>query len=258
MQYTQERFGRGIEEINIALIGDTHTGHPNYREYIVDDVLEEITSRKNGRIFFMGDLTEIALTTTYGSTYEQILTPEEQVDYWVEKIRPHLDIVVGAVAGNHNQRIVNQVGMNPLRLIFKILQAPEKFLGYSAVIKWAFNKGCIHSRHWHGATSARTNAGILRKIKQMGNNVDVDINCMGHTHRLITDDIDITKYPDARNMNLHTKRKDYINTGSALGWDDGYAEMKDMDEVLLGFPIIKMWGEKGKQRVQIDKITFQD
>ena len=254
--YKQERFGRNVDEINVALIGDTHTGHPNYREYIVDDVLEEIDNRENGKIFLMGDLTEIALINTYGSTYEQTMTPEEQVDYWVEKLKPYKDKIVGAVAGNHNQRIVNSVGMNPLRLIFKILQIPDKFLGYSAVIKWSFNKGCLHSRHWHGTTSAKTKGYILKKIKEMRNNVEVDICCMGHTHRLLSDDIDIRRIPDPRNMKLSPRRYYDINTGIALAWAGDYAEMKDLDEVILGFPIIKMYGEKGRQEVQIEKLTY--
>lgn len=256
MEYIQERFGRGVEEINILLLGDTHTGHPNYQEVIVNDAIEEIKSRKNGRIFFMGDLTEIALTNSYGSTYEQVMTPEEQVDYWVVKIKPILDIVVGAVAGNHNQRIVRAVGMNPLRLIFKILQAPEKFLGYSAVVKWAFNKGCIHSRHWHGSTTSKRAGYILKKIKEMRNNVEVDIACMGHTHRLLTDDTEIKRVPDARNMKMRKKRYLAINTGSALSWESGYAEMKDYDETILGFPIIKMWGDRGNIEFDVEKLIY--
>lgn len=256
MEYIQERFGRGVDEINILLLGDTHTGHPNYREYIVDDALEEIKSRPNGRIFLMGDLTEIALTTTYGSTYEQTLTPEEQVDYWVAKLDPFREFIVGAVAGNHNQRIVRAVGMNPLRLIFKILQMPEKFLGYSAVVKWAFNKGCFHSRHWHGSTTSKRPGYILRKIKEMRENVEVEVACMGHTHRLLSRETDIRRIPDPRNMVLNHRRYFDVNTGSALGWPDGYAEMKDYDEVMLGFPIIKACGKEGNLEIEIDKLSY--
>lgn len=240
------------------MLGDTHVGHPNYREYIVDDVLEEISNRQNGRIFLQGDLTEIALTTTYGSTYEQTLTPEEQMDYWVDKLEPYKDMIVGAVAGNHNQRIVRAVGMNPLRMIFKMLQIPNKFLGYSAIVKWAFNKGCFHSRHWHGTTSSKRSGYILKKIKEMRQNAEVQVACMGHTHRLLTDDTEIRRIPDARNMKLQSRRYYDINTGSALGWPNGYAEMKDLDEVILGFPIMRAYGEKGNQEIEVEKMTYID
>ena len=255
MQYVEERFG-SVDEINVLFMGDTHTGHPNYREYIVDAVLEEIANRQNGRIVLMGDLTEMNLVNSVGNTYEQILTPQQQIDYWVDKLEPYTDIIVSSVSGNHNQRSVNTVGIDPMLTIMQRLNIANKFHKYSSVVKWAFNKGTTHSYHWHGSTSAKTNAGIVRKIKKMRENIDADIYCMGHTHRLISEDIDITEYPDPRNMKMQTKRFYYINTGSALGYGDGYAEMKGYRKVMLGYPIVRMTGEKGNQKIEIDKQVF--
>lgn len=257
MEYIQERFGRGIEEVNVLYLGDTHTGHPNYREDIVDNALDELMSRPNPRIIIMGDLTEMALTSSVGNTYEQLMTPEEQMDYWVEKLKPYRDIIVAGVGSNHNERAVREVGMNPARLIFKMLGIKEKFNKYSVLVKWSFNKGCLHNYIHHGSTGARTDGGILNKMKKMNNTVEADIYSMGHTHRLITSDESIRKYPDSRNMKINTKRYYYINTGSALDWDEGYAEMKGYPPVLLGFPIARLTGKKGNQKVDIDKISLK-
>ena len=256
MEYVQERFGQGVDEVNILFTGDWHAGHPNYIEEIVDDALETISSLPNGRIVLMGDLTEIALTTTYGSTYEQVLTPEEQVDYVVEKLRPYKDIIVGAVAGNHNQRIVNAVGMNPMRLAFKILGIEQKFFGYTGIIKWAFNKGCIHSRVWHGATSSSRKMYILKKIAEMREGFFSEICVMGHTHRLLYSDDEFIRIPDSRNMKMKKVNLYEISSGSALGWPEGYAEMKDLKEVKLGFPILKLTGERGNIEVNANKLEY--
>ncbi|MFW6015735.1 MAG: hypothetical protein ACOCRK_04810 [bacterium] len=61
MQYIEERFDGNIKSANILFLGDTHTGHPNYKEEIVDKALNELDKRENGRIVIMGDLTEMAL-----------------------------------------------------------------------------------------------------------------------------------------------------------------------------------------------------
>ena len=256
MDYVQERFGRGIEEVNVLYLGDCHTGHPNYREDVVDNALEEISSRENGRIVIMGDLTEMALTTSVGNTYEQELTPEQQMDYWVNKLEPYKDMIIAGVGSNHNERAVREVGMNPCRLIFKMLGIAERFHRYSVLIKWAFNKGCLNNFIQHGATGARTDGGILNKMKEMNNIVEADIYCMGHTHRLITSDDVVKRIPDSRNMKVDDKRYYFINTGSSLDWDEGYAEMKGYPPVLLGYPIITMTGDRGNQEVNIDKVTF--
>ena len=46
MEYIQERLGRGINEVNVLYLGDCHYGNPNYKESVVDNALEEITSKK--------------------------------------------------------------------------------------------------------------------------------------------------------------------------------------------------------------------
>ena len=258
MKYIEQRFGGNVDEINILFLGDTHTGHPNYREDIVNSVLDEIETRQNPRIILQGDLTEMALTNSVGSTYEQIMTPQQQIEYWQEKLKPYADIIVGAVSGNHNQRAKKSAGIDPMKLIMQGAGIGDKFYNYSFVSKWAFNKGVLHGHHWHGSTSARTNAGCVRKMKKMKDVVDVDFYTMGHTHKLIHDDIDITSYPDSRNMKLKTKRYHFINTGSAVGYEDGYAEMKGYKKVMLGYPIIKLSGRKGNQKIEIDKQVFLD
>lgn len=258
MDYIQERFGRGIEEVNVLYLGDTHTGHPNYREDVVDNALEEISSRPNGRIVIMGDLTEMALTSSVGNTYEQVLTPEQQMDYWVDKLEPYKDIIVAGVGSNHNERAVREVGMNPSRIIFKMLGIPEKFFRYSVLIKWSFNKGCLNNYIHHGATGARTDGGILNKMKKMNKTVEADIYCMGHTHRLISSDDSVKRFPDPRNMKVSTKRYYFINTGSALDWDENYSEMKGYPPVLLGYPIAKLTGDRSNQKVKINKITLDN
>ena len=255
MQYIEERFDGNINSVNILFLGDTHTGHPNYKEEVVDKALNELDKRENGRIIIMGDLTEMALTTSVGNTYEQTMTPEEQMDYWVDKLRPYKSKIVAGVGSNHNERAVRAVGMNPCRLIFKMLDMKEKFFRYSVLIKWAFNKGCLHNFIQHGATGARTDGGILNKMKKMHKIVEADIFAMGHTHRLIDNDDSIRRFPDPRNMKVNSKRYYYINTGSALGWDEGYAEMKGYPPVLLGYPILKLSGNRSQQTVEINKIT---
>jgi len=206
----------------------------------------------------MGDLTEMALTQSVGDTYEQEMTPEEQLDYWYKKLEPYKNIIIGFVGSNHNERAVRQVGMNPCRMLTKWLYGTgykDKFFKYKVVVKYAFNKGTLDDLNWHGSRSSinwRTN---LKYIWDQHNTVEADIYSMGHSHRLLYDDTRVRFMTDKRNMKLNKKRYYLVNTGSALGWHDGYAEQSDKEPVLLGFPILRLSGDRGDQRVKVDKIT---
>lgn len=244
--------------MNILKLGDTHTGHPNYREDLVEKALKEIKSRPNWRIMIMGDLTEMALKSSVGDTYNQTMTPEQQIDYWYSKLAPLKERIIGFVGSNHNQRAVRQVGMNPARMLCKRLYRDEYksyFFKYKVLVKYAFNKGTIEDLNWHGSRSSinwRTN---LKYIWDQHETVEADIYSMGHTHQLLDDDTRVRFVGDGRNMKLNKKRYYLVNTGSALEWHDGYAEQKDKEPVLLGFPIIRLTGERGNQEVHVDKIT---
>ena len=257
MDYIEERFGK-VDEVNILKLGDTHTGHPNYREDIVDKALKEIEQRPNGRIFIMGDLTEMALKRSVGDVYNQTMNPEEQIDYWFKKLSPYKDIIIGAVGSNHNERAVREVGMNPCRLLFKQLYGTEwdkKFFTYKVVVKYSFNKGALNDINWHGSRSSRNWRTILKFIWDMNKQIEADIYSMGHTHQLLFDDTRVKFVLDPRNMKIKKKRYYLVNTGSALGWHDGYPEQADREPVLLGFPILRLTGDRSNQKVEVDKIT---
>ncbi len=256
MDYTQVRFGEGVKEINILFLGDTHIGHENSDISLIDKVLNKIEKKENGRIVLMGDLCEISLRNSKGNVYEQLMSPGDQIDYWSNKLKDYKDILIGGISGNHNERAVNEVGINPCKLIFKILGEEEKYFGYSSLIKFSFNKGCLHAFCEHGSTGARTKGGILNVMYKMRNRVEADIYCMGHTHQLLCDDTSIRSFPDSRNMKVQDKRYYFISTGTSLSYDNSYAEQKGYEKNIIGFPILTLKGERGEQQVTIDKVCL--
>jgi hypothetical protein len=52
-------------------------------------------------------------------------------------------------------------------------------------------------------------------------------------------------------MKVNKVEQHFVVTGSALDYDDGYAEQAGMQPRLLGFPTITMRGEKGNKQVRV-------
>jgi len=256
VEYIEERFGTNQKEINVLMTGDWHVGSSQFDDRIVDDALKEIETRPNGRIVLMGDLINAGIMHSVSNTYEETMTPHEQIDYVVNKLEPYKHKIVAAVGSNHSNRITKEVGINPTKMIMQRLGIGEKFQKWSVVIKWAFNKGTTDTFHIHGKTGSRYNRTIMKKVKDLRKIVDVDAYFHAHVHRLLVDDTDVVKTPDQRNMKINNKRYVYVTTGSSLAYDDSYAEASAMPAVLLGFPIMRITGDRGNQKIEIDKITL--
>ena len=79
MKIIKKELGEEIKKLTIIPISDTHIGDKSTDLKAFKDVLERIKNEPNTYTILNGDLCNIALKTSKSDTYEEEMTPMEQV-----------------------------------------------------------------------------------------------------------------------------------------------------------------------------------
>ena len=248
MIYTRSKYRGDADKLYLHFIGDLHAGHNSYNEKVVKQRINEIV-RYNAegypnRVLLMGDLLESATKTSVGAgLFETDKTPNEQMEYIVELLRPIKNYIDGCIMGNHEYRIYKDTSIDVMKLIARELDIP--YMMYTGVINYAWNKQAYTVNIWHGAGGGATVGNALNKCVKMANKVECDIYAMGHVHKL-GHHSKVVKHVDTRNNKLVDRHQMFVLTGSALDYDESYPDMKNLDPSRLGFPILKLSGKQKK------------
>lgn len=241
------------DDIRIYPIGDLHIGHVNcdfdFIKYYINMISQ--TNKNSNRVLLMGDLLDCGLKDSIGaSVYENVLTPQGQIDTLVELLKPIANRIDGYVQGNHENRIYKNTGIDVCKTVCDILNIP--YLKYSGVVTYSIaresNKKAYNINMFHG----RAGGGVenaLRKCKEMANKVNSDIYLMGHCHHKAYT-TRCFKQIDSRNGKIVDTVQYFILTGHALNYDDSYADQANLEISNKGFPIIE-FSNSGKKRITV-------
>ena len=238
------------DTVYVIPIGDVHYGHPACDVKMLQGYLDWVAERpESARILLMGDLIESATRNSVGAgVYEQEINLDAQVDGIIALLKPYAGQIDAAVGGNHEQRIKNETGLDVTKLICRELGV--RYLGYSGVVGYSANKISYSVYMWHGAGGGRKPGGALNRMEDMTNIAHADAYLMGHTHKLGYFGRDVYA-PDARNNKMSLMRQVFVNTGSCLGWNGGYAEMAGLGIPKRGFARVRLNMEKGRRDIHV-------
>lgn len=230
--------------------GDRHFGTEGYTK--LKGYLAWVMERPNAYIFLMGDILNVASRSSATNPFESDSGDHEYAQA-VELFKPVASRIIGAITGNHELRMSQQFGFNPLQPFCNELGVP--FLGYSACIRVRVGKEtCSKSNskynqlYWgyahHGTGGGATLGGALnRKLKLSEVVQGVDFVMAGHDHQLITG---VREYYLPLAKRVTRLRTYYIDTGHYLDWDDSYVEEKHLPIGKMGSPRIRFDGRRGR------------
>lgn len=239
--------------------GDWHYGASECDYEAVDRILESIKKNDSAIVLLTGDLMENSNKDSVADgVYRQLIPPQKQQEEVIFKTAPIAHKVIAAVGGNHGDRTVKSVYLNPDKNIANSLEV-EHFDGmvYIDIIcqnhKWEILA-------MHGATSATTLAGRLNAIKKKNTFHTADIFLMGHTHDQQTPwDIEIKRDPVT--MKLIERDRAYVLTGGFLKPHIGYANKKGYPPLPVGMPHIYLncdgSDEPGSYHVNAGRTTLK-
>ncbi len=214
-------------QIGLAVCCDWHLGSHTADQSAVKEWIETI-KREGWHVMLGGDLLEMSLTTSVGDVYEQMLTPMQQIDLACSMLDPIKEQILWGVGGNHSQRVIRAVGIDPDLMI-----ARELGCGYDKYM--AAGRIQVGEAHWkvgltHGAGGGGTVGSKLNTANKMGKVYhNLDLYLSGHTHADVSN-TDTTKdiVLNRGSVNVISSIRRFSGCGSLLTYEDSYAEAKIM------------------------------
>jgi len=207
-------------------LGDFHLGSAQCNEDFIRATVAEIKDNPEARWVGVGDMMENAVIGSKSDVYTQTLPPKEQMEHIVDILTPIKDKGLFLIAGNHEQRTMRMVGLIPEQFIALQLGLPYKGFSCLAVFNLtkAKNPQGFSAFFHHNYGGGYTPGGKVNRAQQPRKICPtVDATFSGHFH--ITSRMPVTWYAPGYTQVIKHVGYDYI-TGSALEWDNSYAEEK--------------------------------
>lgn len=188
MKIIKRDLSQDFKEIKLLALSDLHIGDPlcNYKK--IKEVLLEIKENDNTFVILNGDLMNNATKTSVSDTYNEELTPTEQILKLCELLDPIKDKILVIAMGNHEARTLKSDGVDIIRLVSKQLGIEDRYANgwwYLYLTLGLSNKQrpvlyTITGTHGYGG--GRKNGGKINNLVEMSDKVIADVYVMGHTH----------------------------------------------------------------------------
>lgn len=258
-----------FKSLEVVPVSDVHYGNALFSKKHFTESVRYIKDTPNCFTFLNGDLCESAIRTSKGEIFRQVGTPQDQRDWIIKQLMPIKKKILGVTIGNHELRILNDVGIDICKDIAKALNVPYRASGM--LIKISFGSGNEGHEdrpytYWgyftHGYGGARTKSAKAVKVERTATWLHADFYCMSHDH-VVNVAPDVYLLPDPRTRaekidgeetgftvgRVMAHRKMLIKTNAYVKWG-GYAEMGGFPPSDLSGVIITLNG-KGKPRVNV-------
>ena len=268
--YYAHKLNHKFKKLEVLPISDVHYGNPLFSKKHLKATIEYIKNTPHCFTFLNGDLCEAAIRTSKGEIFRQVGTPQDQRDWIIDTLTPIKNKILGVTIGNHEMRILNDVGIDICKDIANALNAPYRASGM--LVKTSFGAGNNHHEdraytYWayftHGYGGARTKSAKAVKVERTATWLHADFYCMSHDH-VVNVASDLYLLPDPRTRaerdregnetgftigRVMAHRKILIKTNAYVKWG-GYAELGGFPPSDLASPTITLSGS-GKRRVSV-------
>ena len=245
MEFLQVRFPG--DKAYALPIGDIHLGDKAFGRQGQEKLrgnLEWLAEHEHEAFgVFMGDVFNVAGRDTKTSPFE---SDSREIKKGIEFFRPYARLFKGAITGNHERRISNAYGFDPLELFCDALGIP--YLGAAAVIRVQVGKRPDSDSYWQSYFMAvHHTTGGGGKIGNSLSGVDklsqvvpgCDVYCGGHNHQLSTAVRTVyTPTPHG----VKPQKVTLVSCGSYLDYPNSYAEAGLYQPGKLGSPRIRFSG----------------
>lgn len=89
------------ETVSILPLSDLHVGSSQFNEEFFEEWIKMARRTKNKRIYCLGDMIEFGAKRVGDSAYNQCMSPNDQMDFVVDKLSEFKDDIVFFTNGNH-------------------------------------------------------------------------------------------------------------------------------------------------------------
>ena len=167
--------------LRVYAIGDVHVGSPEFDESIIRKKLRIIEEDPCGCLVLCGDLGNFGLKSSVSNVYKEKLTPDQQIEFLYELFLPVKDKITACVPGNHEERLVREVGVCPMYDLCVRWGIEDVYRENVAITKYSFGQYKTNQQIvFVGITSHGSTRNKHRKFTADFDNVD--FGCSGHVH----------------------------------------------------------------------------
>lgn len=233
-------------------ITDVHLGHkccnsPAFKAYV-----KYILDTPNAVTILNGDLAETATKISVGmAMFEEEDHYPKQMAMLEEILKPLAKAgkILGVGPGNHEERIANMIGINPMQQLAKDLGVP--YFGYQGFFRIVVN-GIVYKVAFHHGAGGGSTSGSKTNTSEKMNKViaNADLYVSGHTHGRQSHQ-DIIYLMDEESENLIAHVRTYVVGGSFVEYWGAYPEMKALAPSMTGLVRCELRPDKKDIRVTV-------
>lgn len=238
-------------KVYLLPIGDLHLGanidFKKFEGYI------DWAKKNNAYIFLMGDLFDVATLRSPTLPWEQKMSLNDAMKLLIKTLMPVQKQIVGAVTGNHEERLIKYANFDPTEMLCEMLGI--EYAKYSAVIR--FRTGTSRTRNTvrpridyvfyahHGKGGGSTPGQKINRAKKLSEIfVGADAYLVGHNHgKGVAEESParLVRTPSGKTY-IEYKRVQFIDCGSFVIYNDSYEEKDGYPPGDTGCPRIRMDG----------------
>lgn len=211
--------------------GDLHYGSPQSDMTLAGEIRDWI--KRTGALWIgTGDLIECAHRESVGAgVYEQIRTPDEQIDEIVPFLRPIAGQCLGLIKGNHEERAHKLCGIDPMAIIARELDVP--YMGWEfwgLVSKLPTAARCVKLYAVHSSAGNKSGGLALAWTdRELRKYADVDVIFRAHAHTRGFDSVStVVLETTGVNPAVVEQERYLVSTGHFLNRAGSYAAGKAM------------------------------
>lgn len=211
-------------------LGNRHANLPYFKAYV-----DYIMKTPNAVTILNGDLAETATKISVGmAMFEESEHFPQQLAMLEEILLPLAKAgkILGIGPGNHEERIANMIGINPMQLLADKLDVP--YFGYQGFFRIVVNGITYKAAFHHGAGGGGTSGSKTNTSEKMNKVVaNADLYVSGHTHGRQSHQ-DIIYLMDEESDALVPHIRTYVVGGSFVEYWGAYPEMKALTPSITG------------------------
>lgn len=168
--------------MRIFVLADLHIGDGLMDKDRLEQFIDDVMADDSNYIIVNGDLINNETRQSVSDIFGAVMTPDKQIDYLVDLLRPMRDKILVMVEGNHELRSYKDNGILVIKRVARELGI-ENCYSNGAYLLFIDIDGVTYSIYGkHGAGGGKTVGAKANRLIDMLDNVNADIFIHSHTH----------------------------------------------------------------------------
>lgn len=206
-----------FEEVELIPICDLHIGSEAFDLNLIKNTLKYVRSKENAFIVLLGDVLNNTIVDSVGNSYQERMTPQEQLNYAIQLFADVRDRLLACVSGNHEFRSEKKAGIDLSYTLAMALNVPlyDRNIGVLDICVGSRGRSSLRRKNYevviyHGTGGGRLTGSKVNAAAKISEIIpDADVYLSGHGH-FMTSVKDKVMLIDRHNKTLFERERWFI------------------------------------------------